>query len=1550
MERLFINSKIIIFCLIICLLIPLGAASASDVNNTAADDQVLSATPNVDTISANVNNGENSNDTLSVNDEKNILSAGLESGSNNLLGDASENTRTFSDLNDLIKLSSDRIIFSNDYKYDSQNDSSFVNGITISKAIEIDGNKHIMDASKTASFFNIKSDNVIIKNIIFINFKPTNGITVLGNNVTLDNVVFCNSSGLTKNLLVVYGEYCTMKNSIIDNIKVNKHNTDDFAFVIYSNHFTFDNTTFKHSVFSKFAILFEFTSSDSKLDSCTFYDIDFGSKGNGNFGFVIFARRTDVSFDNCNFTNVHLTQTGTGERAIISYGFGKLNMTNTTMENCSINANTPSSYALVGWSSSSYAYIYNCTFKNNNNTRNNHVIRANPMCDIIKCTFENNNNAISLAGKGVNIINSTFTKNKNVIKGDYEFTNVENCTFDSNNPSNAVIDISANKTIIKKCTFNDNNNTCIDLYGFNGNVIGPTFNGNVKDTNGTIESFESYPEIYVSQDGEALDSIHIWTTLENAIKSINFNGKIYLAKGIYSLGNNILSVPASLIGLKKGDVILNNTSFDTADIINNEIINITFNNTKNAFTVAFGSTFNNCIFTNTSNLNFGDDIAFFSIVNSKFDNVNTTDSLTGNSARNVHNTFENLTFNKFKGFITGASTFVHNLFKNITIDNSQFYGFQKSNPREHVNNRFIDINITNCEGVNGNTFIRLSNNYLDNYMAKTNMINNLLIENMTNTKENTFLAINGANVNKFTIKNLTKDSTVVLISVYNTPAVLSNITFSLINHTSTNNMINFNKEMDYKIDGLTLNNVNTTSNIIPSYDNTELNRLIINTVNITSKDKILFTLKDNSILKNSNFNNFTGHVVVNGDNVVIQHSKFSFANNSNLNGSCIILNTGSDMFKALYCNFTSNNASNGTIYVSSECKRPIFNNCNFTDNTAKYNGGALYIVSTPTDRITAGINPTTNKTILYPGQTGYVNVGYNDFWGYLEDTYSVLYLINNTTGWYPGEDNNYDGHSFESPTSDLTKLFNLIDGAIVYFVRYGDIFTSTMGHFSYSADFEDVAFYGNNTILIDMGFVISNNNMKVYNITFKDYPKTAIIVNGSDCLFDNCSFVNIGGMDSIYGGAMQINANNTVITNSNFINCDALHETEGLGDGYGGALFINGSNTKVDNCHFEKNTVNYDGSHVYINEGLNNVSLTNNNFTFGNIVGSGHGSGVVVQGTNVHVDNNNFTNNTGQIGSAMSIIGDVTLLTVNNNNYTNNSALQNGALYLAFTNSFGQSIEITGNDFTNNSAVNGGALFVDPSDLRALTMNHNDFTNNSAVNGGAVYINCPGFVLSDGVLKNNGATVGGAVYVNATNVLFKNLELTGNKAVKEDSMGSAIYVADEVVCDFDNVKLNYNEVFGGNDTATTGGLRGDIYFADVVSGSIDNVVFGDEPYKQYYAVNTMYRGMTIYVNLTGTGRGLSETDTRSDLTTALNHIAPNGIIYFMDDEEFEITLDIYNQIKDANLINVSFVGVGNKILKKANDNPDKYLFNHPKKIKNLSLNNYLSTKTQKNKN
>ena len=1546
LEDFNINSKIIIFCLIICLLIPLSTVNASDINNTA-DDQVLSATPSVDTLSASVNL-EQDNDTLSV-QENEILSAGISgSNNNNILGDSSD-TISYDELITLIKLSDNELKLSSDVKYST---SDVNNIIQISKPFTLDGNGRTIDGNGLASFFKINANNVCLKNlnIANLNVGKAQAIVWKGDNGIIYNCNFTNISSSGDDNIINPGTISWEGNdgeiyeSTFFNCTTTYAYSEDGAsgilaralnLNIHNNHFI-NNTGFA-------VIHCGQPSNNTIIQNCEFFN---NTAVSGSYSSIITFRRGLGTIIGCNFTDNKKISSSSQDTLITSR----------------LSVNVIDSYFRTNDDKGIFSggvNAYNCTFINNT-ARLYYRILNNVVfdhCTVVDKNPSNTNVGLYLQRAGANptdlvhvIINNTEFdggRNSAVYSEAAYSTIINNCTFKNMNltrTSNSLLYFitNGNKTVITNNKFYDNivqkNLVSFVENDLSVNFVNNTFVNN-KDISGSVieydcpfESFNVYPKLYVSENGVGSGVEGDECSLEYAIDNVEYGGTIYLKDGVYTL-NTKKTLNANLIG--KGDnVIINNLYFDMA-IYNAEVKNIIFNNTQGKINFFFNNKFIDCTFINSTKFGFTTSSGYTDYRNDVISHC-TFKNLTINTLLDTANSLEFMTMEystfdqcTFTDDMIKQTSEIQSTLKNITIKNSQIPSIYSAssgiNGWMNVGNLFENITVSHSNITNSlfNTW-RTSNDFMFDGQEKNNMSNINVIDCNYTSSNAMFNVFNGYTLKDINLINLNNTQSVTLFDIKYADNIISDIHVIKLSNT-INLFINANGN-SFDVDGFEAKNINTNSVFSNFGENIIFNSIDFENITVNTDDVGFLVLKTGSTLTNSAFTNFTGHVVVDGDNVQIVDSNFTRGNNSDLNGSSIYLNTGSDMFKVTNCRFISNNASNGTIYVSENCKRPIFNDCNFTDNTAKYNGGALYIVSSPSNTVTAGINPKTNKTIFYFGQDGY-RAGYNDFWGYLSDTYTVLYLINNTTGWYPSVDNNYDGHSFESASNDLSKLFNLIDGAEVYFVRNGDVFTPSSRDLMYDSGFDSVTFYGNNTTIIDMGIEINNTGMKVYNITFKDFPKTCIIVNGEDCLFDNCSFVNVGGDNSIYGGAMQINANNTIITNTKFINCNATHETEDIGDAFGGALFINGSNTEIDNCHFEKNIVSNDGSNVYINEGLNNVSLTNNNFTFGNIVGNGHGSSVVVQGTNLKINNNNFTNNTGQIGSAMSIIGDVSFLTVNNNNFTNNTANQNGALYLKFTNSYRQSIMISGNDFTNNTAVNGGALFVDPIALNNFIMTGNDYINNTAaVNGGAVYINCPGFVLSDGVLKNNSATVGGAVYVNATNVLFKDLEFTGNKALTENSMGSAIYVADDVDCNFDNVKLDYNQVYGRNDTSTSSGLRGDIYFADIVSATVDNVVFGDNPYKQYYAVNTMYRGMSIYVNLTGTGRGLSETDTRSDLTTALNHIAPNGIIYFMDDEEFEITQDIYKQLEKANLTNVTFVGVGNKIIKKANDNTNKYLF------------------------
>ncbi len=77
---------------------------------------------------------------------------------------------SFNDLQMLINNSvDDEINLKKDYTYDNYTDSIFTEGILINKSIVINGNGHIIDAQNQSRIFNITADNVIIRNITFIN-------------------------------------------------------------------------------------------------------------------------------------------------------------------------------------------------------------------------------------------------------------------------------------------------------------------------------------------------------------------------------------------------------------------------------------------------------------------------------------------------------------------------------------------------------------------------------------------------------------------------------------------------------------------------------------------------------------------------------------------------------------------------------------------------------------------------------------------------------------------------------------------------------------------------------------------------------------------------------------------------------------------------------------------------------------------------------------------------------------------------------------------------------------------------------------------------------------------------------------------------------------------------------------------------------------------------------------------------------------------------------------------------------------------------------------
>ena len=1563
--------------MIICLLIPLGAASASDINTT--DDQVLSATPNTDTLSAGVNL-EQENDTLSVQNDENLLSAGQDSGSNesilklsndNLLKDDGTEALDFNSLNSVIRLSTDGYPLLTDYYYNNQ-------PIVISKSnFVLDGNNHILNGNGN-TVFQITGNNVTLKNLNIINSKVN---TWDGNNGRLINVNITNctiSSG--SGVITWNGNNGTMKKVTFENVRHTNGGTSDASCAYFAgvDYLVEDSKVINsYNNNARGLWLFDVTAVGNNIvKNCSYENI---SSHSWIGPALLFARGVLCSIINFTSKNVFNSK---NSYSIVLLGTGDMKVYNSTFYlNPGVSENIGDE-AIYGASA-----IYNCTFIGNKLPYACENVVSTLIVD--NCTFDGTK-ALKLLPAYNFISNSTF---KNIQLGTnnklftYQsntpgFYQVVNCTFDNITCADgSIINVDkGNNYVFNKLTFK--NNTASDyLLNINENITANVYtdtfkysNNNVKDNiNFTGEGFTPKDTLYVSDtptdgDGTSRDKS---ISLTDALNNIAYHGKIIIINGTHTIDKS-MTLNCNITGEKNVIINLNNfalsldnsISLSNLTLVNSTVINVgsynkisninlSKNQTANSifyFMGKFDVELNNILIFNS---NVG---SFFTFTNSR--NIPIAPRVTVNGLK-----LDNV---KSSQYIISTGAISNSQFNNIEVSNSQIKGiFEKStnivegHDLNSVDSSFNGVTVKNS---NITKFLFDVGNTLDNDLE----YNNIVVDTVNATSSTTSFMYFRYNqvVNGLNIKNIN----------FTTPSGSSLSKDWIINLGIGGNTIN-NFEIhglnDTRIlfgNGATLNTLNNiivdkvnVTQLTGNVSNLNVIGLHVHDSNFTSGT--IMKLLDSSIIQDSEFDTYTGHIVVEGDNVRISGSNFTGGNNAGLNGSAIYLINGSDQFKLTNCKFEDNIASNGTVYVSADCQRPQLNDCTFNRNVAQYLGGAVYIVSNSTDPVTVGINTFTNNTIYYPGQSRYQREGYNDFYGFLADVYSVLYLINDTGG-KSGSD--ADGKSHSTPSSNLQLLNNLLDGSVVYFVRYGDTFTPAVPDYNYDSSFSDVTFYGNGTTLVHMGFTAStNSNIKVYNITFKDYPFTAVTVNASGCLFENCSFINVGGDNVLYGGAMQINANDTVIKNSRFIDNKATHvNTEGSGDSYGGALYVNASNIDVINCHFEGNNVSCDGAHIFIASGQDDVVLTGNNFTKSNVVGEGSGSSVVVQGTNMKIQDNNFTKNNGKQGAALSVIGDNSFLTISDNDFVDNTAsLNGGALYLHFINSMATPNIIMNNNFTYNTAEYGGALYVDSSNYIGLTL-INNCTNNTAVyDGGAVYINSPGFELADVTIKNNTAVYGGGVYVNAAGVTIRNVDFIGNNASmyggalyvnalntnvvgsdfiannanETESMGSAVYVSADGGVTLTNVKLDQNYVFGRNSTYQ----RGDIFvnggkFAD------NGITYGNNPYKQYLSNQSILKLTIAYVSENGGGSGTAY-DSPATLTEVLKLLEPNSIIYLVGDD---LTFNNYNL---NNLTNVTIVNYNDGKNRKITGN-NKYLFNHPKKIKNLSLNNYLSTKTQKNKN
>lgn len=771
----------------------------------------------------------------------------------------------------------------------------------------------------------------------------------------------------------------------------------------------------------------------------------------------------------------------------------------------------------------------------------------------------------SLSGSAHKFIDNKFSNLNNApFNIGINAVNIIGCNFTNITVSqNAPIIVKNNYVSIVDCIFTNTTGTvngAITVQGdFKTRIRDNTYNTGLSLPNVTegIEDFTLYNFFYVTPNGtgNGQSKTSDYANLTWALNNILDYGTIYLKKGIYEL-NSQKKIHCNIIGIED-NVIINKGSF-YQDSISLTIDNIFFNNTQYSFYINQASTLTNCIFngTNIKDLFSTESSQGFNQFKSNLTFINCDFKGTSVIYCCEHSQTYNISFEDCRNinyiFIRANDQNNDVFVDNVTVLDSTFNVFAIPGNSQNAKWVLNNINLINntIRGTDGYHLI-----YGDRYSSKSSLVNWTLSGNVFTPTKDLFKYYDGLTLYGLHINDLNAKS--INIINPNTIFTLRNSSFENISVASI-----ISQNMVHALDNVSITN-SSLSYIANSFSS--VNKLTVDNVNFTNN--VIFNLPASASVSNSKFTTFKGHITVNGDNVEFTNTSFKNGNNSDLNGSAVVV-TGS-YISFTDCNFINNNGSNGAVYFVKGSLRPSFTDCNFTNNIAKEKAGAIYFDNYESVGIVITVEGITESTI-----SDWNGSIYNGVYGNLTQTSNVVYVINDTKG-KSGAD--ADAKSPNTPGTFDTAYSIAGKNCIFYFVESGNIFDHSMDVMR-TLDY-GWKFIGNNTTFVGLRFQVTKGDLKVYNITFKENNEdSVVIVDDENVLFDNCTFLNNGGNKISYGGAIQINADNVNITHCTFINNTA----EDYNAGYGGALYINASYVVISNNTFDHNSAYKTGSHIYI--------------------------------------------------------------------------------------------------------------------------------------------------------------------------------------------------------------------------------------------------------------------------------------------------------------------------------------------------------------------------------
>ena len=377
-----ISKKLMILAIFIVSFLAISAVSAED---NATSDIV-----GVDETTNDVVNLEN--EVNVENQETNVISEANNDFTLNS-NDTIQNPKTFTDLNAAINDNNDSDIYlDGNYTY-SSDDSDFIGGIIVDRAVTIHGNGYTIDGNKNARIFTITNSNVVLYDIIFVNAKTTTEGGAVNGDGTAINCTFKDNAARRGG--AVCGAATLINCSFIGNS------------VTYYGGATYGNCT---------AI------------NCIFEDNSAIPTGYGRQGFggammgansEYYADLNGCSATNCTFINNRASNYGAAL-------FGG------SVKNCTFIGNRGYSGALVG-------NAYNCLFIDNSADERYgrggavySVVFPGDIIYVVNCTFTGNSAYSGGAVYDCIVTDSTFIDNTAGTGGAMYQGSAENCMFINN--------------------------------------------------------------------------------------------------------------------------------------------------------------------------------------------------------------------------------------------------------------------------------------------------------------------------------------------------------------------------------------------------------------------------------------------------------------------------------------------------------------------------------------------------------------------------------------------------------------------------------------------------------------------------------------------------------------------------------------------------------------------------------------------------------------------------------------------------------------------------------------------------------------------------------------------------------------------------------------------------------------------------------------------------------------------------------------------------------------------------------------------------------------